>query len=125
MPPAVGFSNWLYAIFTANSVDRIRYAFGDRVMMRSLMSALVLSTCLVASQAIAADPPRLIGKKATAMTQKHFAKADKNDDRFITVEEWVGYGYKVAKFSVVDVDKNGKVSVKEFLMAQEFCATCF
>ena len=94
-------------------------------MLRAVLSAAVVSLFMMGQGANAADPPRKIGAQAQAMTKKHFPKADKDGDRFITVEEWVGYGYAVAKFTIVDVDRNGKVTAKEFLMAQEFCATCF
>lgn len=94
-------------------------------MLRGILAATALSLFMMTQGAIAADPPRPIGAQAQAMTKKHFPKIDKNGDRFITVEEWVGYGYKVAKFTIVDIDRNGRVTAKEFLMAQEFCDTCF
>ena len=94
------------------------------MMLGKLVSAALLATVLTSGTALAADPP-INAKKAQARTEKLFPKADRNQDGFITVEEWVAAGYKVDKFTIVDTDKNGRVTIQEFLVAQAFCKACF
>lgn len=93
-------------------------------MLGKFVSVALLATALTSGTALAADPP-INAKKAQARTEKLFPKADRNKDGFVTVEEWIADGYKVDKFTFVDTDKNGRITVKEFLVAQAFCDHCF
>lgn len=93
-------------------------------MKRILVSAALAALALSAGVAQAADPP-VSGAKAHARTQKIFPKVDRNADGFVTLEEWVAHGYKFEKFAIVDTDRNGRVTIKEFLVAQAFCDHCF
>ena len=89
-----------------------------------VVSAVLAAMTLTAGTALAADPP-ISGAKAQARAQKLFPKADRNGDGVITVEEWVAGGYKFEKFAIVDTDRNGRITIKEFLVAQAFCNHCF
>ena len=93
-------------------------------MLGKFVSVALLAMALTSGTALAADPP-INAKKAQARTEKLFPKADRNKDGFVTVEEWIADGYKVDKFTFVDTDKNGRITVKEFLVAQAFCDHCF
>lgn len=93
-------------------------------MKGQFVSAALIALALTAGTALAADPP-INAKKAQARTEKLFPKADRNQDGFVTIEEWIANGYKVEKFTLVDTDRNGRITIKEFLVAQAFCNHCF
>lgn len=80
------------------------------------VTALTLAFSLLGAAAMAADPPKPRKFKNRAAGEAYFMQMDVTKTGMVSREIWVKNGLAIEKFTEADVNKDGKVDKREFLI---------